>query len=229
MPTDDEIISEVRELKGLGIGIFSISEQTGHSLETIFDVWERCGPPALSQDKIAYIRSKAKGFEKYSIGMTITTIELEGIAFEAGASIDTTLKYLRGFGAWVNAGRDLRTQAVTSKPEKNDRRHDPPTAHINELAPSQRMNLCNAFLDRRDENKMSAETGIPVSLCRNYRNKLQSAYTSLTHMRGTITVKDISEAYGIELKIAEHLLEHIRKEKYLQTGVPSKRPSASGA
>lgn len=226
MSTDSETISKIKELKGAGIGIINISEQTGYSLETIFDVWERCGPPALSQDKIAYIRSKAMGFDKYSGGMTITVIDLEDIAFEAGASIETTKKYLRGFGARIEEYKGLQAPA-TLKAGKNDRRHDPPTAHIDELKPSQRMDLCNAFLDRRDENKMSKETGIPVSLCRNYRNKLQSAYTALIHMRGSITVNDISEAYGIEMKIAEHILAYIRKGKYLQTGVPSKLPSAS--
>jgi len=210
MPTDAEIISKIKHWKSQGIGLFCIKDQTGYSLETILRVWDRCGPPVLSQEKINLIREKATSSDKYCRSMRIISAnDLEDIAFAVGASVETVEKYLIEFGAHVN-GRSY--QIPPENPDKPDMRRDPPIKHIDELSQAQRMQLCDAFLNRVPEDKIAKETGIPVSVCKNYRVKLQGAFAALTFLHGKKNVADICETYGIDQKIAEHLLAKIHRE-----------------
>ena len=66
---------------------------------------------------------------------------------------------------------------------------------------------------------MAKETGVPASVCKIYRHRLQKAYTMLMGARSMNNITDrlhllnSIKAQGVEYKIAEMLLHNIEKDK----------------
>jgi len=227
MISDSDMISTVSRLKREGLGILKVQQETNYALEDIIAIWDKCGPPGLSQGKITSI--KEGRYLSFRAKAEITESELERIASETGVSKETARKIIAATGTVIseNYSRpDLRT-AGANGPDL--RTHKPQITCVSDLSADEKDHLNRAFLNRYNDERMAEYADVPISVCRIYRGRLQGAYANIIHLKKHLKPTSLLKNSKITLLSKRYRLDETVIEKLVQgflDGESKKNPPA---